>query len=297
MSYQNATPVSRNAEVVDVPYEPQAAGLPVETFTLSSLTQRRSRAGLGGLQRLEFELLVCCSTGSGRHEVDFERVDLVPGRILHVRPGQVHRWILDPPYEAQLFLLRTLDDRGDWRPGPHVIDTNPELDRDLEKIVALADLDHRSAPLSLRSLEAVRDLLVALLGLSHPRSHEVTHREIIYNDFERLLGEAEPPPRTVQACAQLLGCSTRTLTRACQSAARTEPKLLIDRAVALEAQRQLSERGSSATDVAEALGFVELSHFTRFFKRVTGEPPSAFVRSFKGAGTDLGEASVDRRVP
>jgi AraC-like DNA-binding protein len=280
MSYQNATP----SEVVEVQYEPRAAGLPLETFTLASLVQRRSAAELAAVQRLEFELLVWCTAGSGHHEVDFELVELSPARILHVRPGQVHRWMLDPPCEAQLFVLRALDQRGDWRPGPHVIAADEALRRDLENIVALVDHQARATPLSLRSLEAVRDLLVALLGLGQAVGERQAHREVLYRDFQRLLAEAEPPVRTVQDCARVLGCSARTLNRACAECAGAKPKVLLDRAVGLEAQRRLSERGATATTVAESLGFGELSHFTRFFTRVTGETPSAFVASFGRSG-------------
>jgi AraC-like DNA-binding protein len=106
---------------------------------------------------------------------------------------------------------------------------------------------------------------------------------VIYRDFERLLATTMPPPRTVQRCAQLLGCSSRTLTRACLSAVGTSPKALVDQALAVEAQRLLSEPGSTATAVASALGFAEPSHFTRFFKRITGETPSTFATTFATA--------------
>lgn len=265
------------------------SGLPLETFTLSSLVQRRGRDELNLLQRAEFDLVVWCRDGRGSHEVDFDDIDLVPGRIVHIRPGQVHRWRLNAPYSAQLFLLRAIDDRRDWGTGVHVIDTDPALDRDLEQIVALMDAGDRSTPLSLRSLDAIRDLLIALLGLSRVRRDSETYLDLIYQDFERLLGEV-PPPRTVKHCAHVIGCSTRTLTRACQAVRNNQPKGLIDQAVALEARRQLGEH-RSATEVAEALGFGELSHFTRFFKRVTGETPSAFAKDLPLPPAQLGRST------
>lgn len=267
-------------QVDDVPYRPPAAGIPLETFTLSSLVQRHGRAQLANLQRPHFELLVCCSAGTGRHEVDFGEVELGPNRILHVRPGQVHRWILEPLYEANLVLLQPLESRRNWKPGPHIISTDRELNQDVSDILGFASRNDRSTPLSIRSLEAIRDLLVARLGLDDSHSDGATPHEGIYDDFERLLAQADPPLRTVDSCARLLGCSARTLTRACQGVAGVAPKRLIDRAIALEAQRQLSVGNSSATQVAEALGFAELSHFSRFFVRVTNETPSAFAASF-----------------
>ena len=277
MTYQNAT-VDRS-DVLVIPYAPPTSALPLETFTLSSLVERRGLAEFEVVQRLEFELLVWCRAGSGYHEVAFERIDVTPGRIVHIRPGQVHRWVFDRPYEAQLFLLKALDSRANWSPGPNVIETDEGLARDLEQIVTLTDPTERSSPLPLRGREAVRDLLVALLGLDRPRPKGTTHLDVIYQDFERLLGQAPPSLRTVKDCADRIGCSTRTLTRACEAAGSDKPKARIDGAVALEAQRQLSE-GRSASAVAEALGFVELSHFTRFFKRVAGETPSAFAAGF-----------------
>lgn len=283
-AYQNPTSPPSGSDVVEIPFRPAASGLPVEMFTLASLVQRRGRTELRTLQRLHFELLIFCTGGSGCHEVDFDEVQLVPGRVLHVRPGQVHRWILDPPYDARLVLLRALDDRGGWGSGQRVVDVDRQLDRDLQAIFALADPDFRSTPLSVLSLDAVRDLLVSLVGLRRTHPNDATRQEIIYNEFERLLRQTEPPPRSVEGCARILGCSTRTLARACQSVRGVEPKILVDKAVGLEAQRRLSEPGSSATTVAESLGFAELSHFTRFFKRVTGETPSAFAATFRVAG-------------
>ncbi len=262
--------------VVDIPYLPPSAGLPVETFSLSSLLERRPQPDLESRQRLHFELLVCCRSGSGSHEVDFQDVDLSPGRILHVRPGQVHRWKVDPPYEADLIILRPLDTRWNWAPGPHVITTDAQLERDLQTLKRFTD-PSRSIPLPAAGLKAVRDLFISVLRLDSPEVPEANSRASIYAEFERLMARTEPPPRSVHRCAELLGCSARTLTRACQSVAGVAPKELIDNAIALEAQRRLSVGGRSATAVAASLGFGELSHFSRFFTRVTGESPSVFA--------------------
>lgn len=283
MTYQKQTPsavVDENDDsiVVDVPYQPTTTGLPVETFTLQSLVQRRGRTELTTPQRIQFELFVWCTDPVARHEVDFDEVELAPDRILHVRPGQVHRWVFKPAYEAGLILLQPLARRRNWKPGPQVIAADGELRQDLIHILGLANREGRSTPLSLSSLAAIRDLLVARLHVDDSVREQPTPHVSIHNDFERLLAEAGPPIRTVEECARRIGCSARTLTRACQSVASVTPKRLIDQAVALEAQRLLSV-GGTATQVADTLGFVELAHFSRFFARVTNETPSSFVAS------------------
>ena len=128
------------------------------------------------------------------------------------------------------------------------------------------------------SVEAIRMLVIELLGLNAPLERGSDLGERIFADFEALLGGSELPPRTVTECALALGCSTRTLGRSCREFAGKPPKQMIDEAVALEGQRMLGEGGLSATEVGARLGFSELSHFSRFLTRVVGASPSAFTR-------------------
>lgn len=269
-----------SVDVVEIPYEPPIAGLPVEAFSLSSLLAREPLTQLENPQRIDFELLIWCRDGGGRHEVDFVEVELAAGTLLHVRPGQVHRWILEPSYDAELILLSALESRRSWEPGPQVVVLGDERQQDLDAALSLLSTADRERQLSNRSLHAVRELLVSLLDLDRTAMPVTSPREQIFVDFERLLGDAQSIPRTVDDAARHLGCSTRTLTRACQESAAASPKALLDQAVALEAQRRLSMGDSSVRNVAESLGFIELSHFSRFFARVAGESPSTFAARF-----------------
>lgn len=273
---------SNAAEVIEVHYQPPIDNLPIEAFSLASLIERESVSELTRHQRIDFELLVWCREGSGRHTVDFAEVDLKPGDLLHVRSGQVHRWTLESRYDAQLVLLRSLTTSRGWKPGTRLLTIGGEVEADLDNVLTLLANDQRTVPLTTRSLYAIRELVVSLLGLDQRVESGSTHRNSVFVDFEHLLGDPQSATRTVNDAAQTLGCSTRTLTRACQEAGGVSPKVLLDRAWALEAQRRLSTGESSATRVAESLGFAELSHFTRFYTRVTGETPSAFVARVVG---------------
>ena len=270
-------PAESQPEIVEIPYQP-ASTVPIEVFPLAELIDRRGGDELTSNQRLQFELVVLCTAGRGRHEVDFETIDLEPGRIVHVRPGQVSRWILTPRYDAQLFLLRP-SGRPITAGGTRVIEPGSGRSHDLDELAAMVARTDRSDPLSARSLEAIRELVLALVEPEPAPRHHGDPRFDIYDSFEQLLNAADPPPRTVAACARQLGCSTRTLSRACQAMAGSAPKTLLDEAIALEAQRRLSLSSASVSDVADTLGFNELSNFSRFFQRITGQSPSAFVDS------------------
>jgi len=79
------------------------------------------------------------------------------------------------------------------------------------------------------------------------------------------------------AVARRLGTSPRSLQRRLQQHGTTFQAELdgVRRALA---QRLMAEPGASAKAVAYAVGFSELSAFTRAFRRWTGRTPSAFAR-------------------
>ena len=74
--------------------------------------------------------------------------------------------------------------------------------------------------------------------------------------------------------ARRLEMTPRTLERhlSCQGTNFRE----ISRQVQLQASQQLLKTGASVSDVAKALGFSEISAFTRAFRRWSGETPSSW---------------------
>jgi AraC-like DNA-binding protein len=88
--------------------------------------------------------------------------------------------------------------------------------------------------------------------------------------------------RRVEDYAAALGYSPRTLTRAASSATGRTAKQYIDDRVLLEAKRLLRHSGLPAKEVADRLGFIDASDFTKFFRLRTGMTPGAFR-----SGTDL----------
>jgi AraC family transcriptional activator of pobA len=75
--------------------------------------------------------------------------------------------------------------------------------------------------------------------------------------------------------AAALGCTERTLTRLARARLGASPLALINRRLALEAQRLLRYTNASVAQVAHELGFADPSYFSRFYLRQTGRRPQA----------------------
>ena len=91
----------------------------------------------------------------------------------------------------------------------------------------------------------------------------------------RLEQPAEPGMGAALRPARL-GCSVRTLTRACLAVTGRTAKQVVDDRVALEAQRLLACTNLSVAEIGRRLGFGEPTNFGRFFHREVGLSPGAF---------------------
>ncbi|MEM9132466.1 MAG: helix-turn-helix domain-containing protein [Actinomycetota bacterium] len=265
-----------DAPITEVTYRPSAAGLPFEALRLADLEARLGRRHLERLEQLRFDLVVIVTAGVGRHEVDFTPTTISPERVLHVRPGQVHRWVLDPPYEAVLLLFAPTPGRTEWAPGPSIIELTEAQRHDLAPVLDLAVRPRRSGPRTPVAAEGLRLLTIDALGLDRRRHPDV---EPLHAELLAALDADGYRNRSVAHHAARLGCSVRTLARACVRATGGGPKQVIDEATALAAQRRLRLEGVTVGEVAQSLAFDEVTNFTKFFRRLTGETPSGWQRS------------------
>ncbi len=79
--------------------------------------------------------------------------------------------------------------------------------------------------------------------------------------------------------ADWLNKSPKTLSNLFALASQPSPLHVIHSRISLEARRLLLYTDKSTKEIAFELGFSEAAHFSRFFKKQTGQPPSAFRES------------------
>jgi AraC-like DNA-binding protein len=82
--------------------------------------------------------------------------------------------------------------------------------------------------------------------------------------------------RRIEDYERIIGYSSKTLSRAARAATGLNAKEYLDQRVLLEGRRLLAHTRLSAGEIAEQLGFSELTNFIKFFRRNGGESPSEF---------------------
>jgi AraC-like DNA-binding protein len=226
--------------------------------------------------RLPYHVLLLATAGHGTVEVDFFGHSCRPGTLLWIRPGQAlrvgrngliasvvtfdPRLAGDEEYLSSRWQLRGEDEDA-------VISEFSQLAVDGER--------HRPGPIAadlLRHQLRVLLLRIALMASAEPSGPESR----TYTRFRGLLEAGHPHSRRVEDYAEELGCSVRTLTRACLSVTGRTAKQVVDDRVALEARRLLACTPLSVAEVGRHLGFPEPTNFGRFFHREVGMSPGHF---------------------
>ncbi len=232
---------------------------------------------------LDADLLILVTGGHGSAELDFRALPCRPGTLLRARPGQVLRCVgahLDATVVRWgAATLRGLDVDPDAAPAYRQLAGEDE-DAVIGEVTQLTvDADrHRGAPAAralLRHQLAVLLLRLTLFGGAEERTALRPEAET----FHRLCREVErgyQHTRRVEDYAAQLGCSVRTLTRACLAVTGRSAKQVIDERVALQASRLLAATDDPIARIGRRLGFPEPTNFGRFFTREIGVSPGAF---------------------
>ncbi|MFC0003861.1 helix-turn-helix transcriptional regulator [Micromonospora siamensis] len=250
----------------------------IDTLALGDLAAER------GWRRpvlLDADLLVLVTGGHGTVELDFRSLPARPGTLLRARPGQALRRTgaqLDATVVRwEPAALRGLDVDPDAVPTVRQL-TGEDEDAVINEISQLA-VDcrrHRDVPAARGLLRHQLAVLLHRLGLADATAPENRPEATTFHRFCREVEAGYQHSRRVEDYAARLGCSVRTLTRACLAVTGRSAKQVIDERVALQAARMLAATDEPIARIGRRLGFPEPTNFGRFFTREVGVSPGAF---------------------
>lgn len=231
--------------------------------------------------------------GPGRHMIDFEQYPIEAGSIHFVSPGQVHQVQRKKGsfgkviFFSRDFLLSNSSNK-------HLLFELPYLNSNGRPVMQL-------------SKGEMQELAPILAGLQKESEGALDYGEEIvraqlhvlllkcqrYYAARKPLAEADTPPskmrdfrvaleqnfrelHQVQDYAALLHTNTKSLNQLCKEASgKTASECIFDR-ILLEAKRLLIHSEWSVKEVAVFLNYEDPAHFSKFFKKYTGQSPSEF---------------------
>lgn len=247
--------------------------------------------------RHNFYLLVLFTNGTGIHEIDFDTYQIQKGSLYLIQPGQIHNWQLSDDIEGYIsfysherYNLYFGNKKIEDYPFYQSAISKPEIhlnEAELKEIKSYFDLiiteNQKEGP---QKADKILNLLdVIHIEISRKYLSEANHVSHIYNykinDFEKLLEQYFKSEKSPSFYASKMNITLKHLNRICKNILNETATEMITKRVILETKRMLIDRSKSINEIADALGYLNYSYFTKLFKKHTGATPTEFRSHLK----------------
>ncbi len=246
--------------------------------------------------RHDFYEVLFLTNGSGVHVIDANSYEVHPPSVFFLSPGQAHKLELSHDIEGYIFIftaefyLLPFSNPNRLLDFPFffsVSQSNPPLkikekrDEDFLKnlfvngIAALQN-DKESAP---PLLHAMLNSLLVFCDHLYENPEEKSGKGRGYVLVKRFLQMVEEHYRenlSVNDYAAMLAITPNHLTQTVKQLTGKTSASIIHSKQIIEIKRLLVHTHLGISEIAEQLGFVDQSYFTRFFKKETGATPLQF---------------------
>lgn len=273
------------------PAELAVGGVGMQVGAMGEDRTWHADAPLDRVHRIDFHVVMLFTGGPVRHMIDFAEYEVGAGDLLWIRPGQVHRFSRTSQYRGTVLTMQpgflpraTVEATGLYRYDlPPLLHPGPAQLAALENSLAQLGREYEDTstlPLSLHTAVLRHSLTAFLLRLAHLAASSAeanrSQADTTFTLFRDAVERGFPTNHSVNAYADALGYSRRTLVRAVRAATGQTPKGFIDKRVILEAKRLLAHTDMPIGRVGAAIGFPDAANFSKFFHLHTGVTPVGF---------------------
>ncbi|MFN8408318.1 MAG: helix-turn-helix transcriptional regulator [Flavobacteriales bacterium] len=240
------------------------------------------------LHRHDHYFLLVVTQGSGMHECDFRPHPIEPHTIYTMRPGQVHRLQLQADCTGYILQFKSdflaLGDQGArqvLRRAGHLEVQRIQVKRYDALLMLLDRIAEEYGAGKQARLQLVRAYLGAFLSdlvLCTPEASDQGNsyaRERL-DELLELIETRVTTTKEVTAYAELMHLSPFQLNAITKAGTGRTCSELINDQIILEAKRYLLATTDQVGQVADRLGYEDVSYFIRFFKKHTGHTPEGF---------------------
>ncbi|SHF23139.1 AraC-type DNA-binding protein [Arenibacter palladensis] len=241
--------------------------------------------------RVSFFALLIILDGMGSHQIDLKEYPIKKGTVLKIAKGQVHAFQENPNYDGYLILfteefvlnyfskssIEFISHLYNYHINEPLVEGGNLNEAFIENVLAELD-DHNTY--------AQRNIVAAMLELYLLRLERLSktadqnkksyQHYPLFLEFKNLVEKQHTQTRNVKDYAKILQISTKHLNQIVKEFTLNTAKHFIDDFVTLEIKRAIASTNSSLKEIGYAIGFDEMTNFTKFFKKQTGTTPKRF---------------------
>ena len=248
------------------------------------------------LHRHDFFFILALQKGEGIHEIDFINYYVYDNSIFILRPGQVHKLELKATCTGFLMefsptFYHTNDNTSNQRLSKASSKNFCKLEaiRFKKLLSVLAYIFNEFTSKQEGYLEVIKanldiffiEFIRQSKNPDSTKKNSSSYAQERLEDFLEQLGKHITNLKQVSQYADLLNLSSYQLNSITKTTIGKAASVLINEQIILEAKRYLLATPNQVKDIADHLGFEDISYFIRFFKKHTGYSPEAFRKNSK----------------
>ncbi|TRZ41613.1 helix-turn-helix domain-containing protein [Robertkochia solimangrovi] len=234
-------------------------------------------------------------TGDSRLNLDTDDLELKEYPLWFVVPGQVFSWVRDERMAGlyvmfrKEFLINSFPDINKDFPFLKMTEKSvmmltreehESLNFDIERMLSVFKSPH---PYQEKMLEGMLSSLLYFCKAIYERhkttENHLSRSQIIANRFEALVDKMYVDTKNVSDYAQELNITPNYLTTTIKKLTGKSAKDIIQERLLMESKSLLKYSGLDIAEIAYRLNFQEPTHFTRFFKNMSGTTPNQYRRT------------------
>ena len=241
--------------------------------------------------RVSFFALLIVLDGMGSHQIDLKEYPIKKGTVLKIAKGQVHAFQENPNYDGYLILfteefvlnyfskssIEFISHLYNYHINEPLVEGGNLNEAFIENV--LAELDDHNTYAQRNIVAAMLELyLLRLERLSQTadQNKKSYQHYPLFLEFKNLVEKQYTQTRNVKDYAKILQITTKHLNQIVKEFTLNTAKHFIDDFVTLEIKRAIASTNSSLKEIGYAIGFDEMTNFTKFFKKQTGTTPKRF---------------------
>jgi AraC-like DNA-binding protein len=264
------------------------------SFSIRDLTSLLARKHMiQPLHRHDFFYVLALEKGSGMHEIDFTPYTICDNSIFFMRPGQVHQLLLKEESTGYLMQFKNdfyfPNDKASKQllhkagKNNHYELTNNTFQKLLGILTHIAQEYTGKQEGYWEVIKA--NLLVLFIELVRQNSESTSRNVNLYlqerlEELSALLEVHVYNHKQVSEYAAMMNLSSYQLNAITKKTLGKTCSQLINEYILLEAKRYLLATSEQVNQIADHLGYEDVSYFIRFFKKNTGHSPEAFRYNF-----------------
>lgn len=248
------------------------------------------------LHKHDFYFVLAIEKGNGVHEIDFIKYPVHAHSVFIIRPGQVHSLELSADstgflveFDLSFYQPKKSITEHRWKKASGKSFCEVGTAR-FTKLISFLSAVHNECT---QKQEGYTEAIKAHLDLffieyvrqsRNPASIAKTAGSYSQERFDELIQLLETNITTMKNVADYAGIlhlSPYQLNAVTKAAVGKTVSDLINEQILLEAKRYLLATPEQVKEIADHLGYEDVSYFIRFFKKHTGQSPEIFRKNFK----------------